>query len=86
MSKPQELARLAWRSRRGLLELDLLLTRFVRDELATLKASEQRRYEELLECSDSELMAILQGRAEPPAGMAELILRIQRTDTIYHDE
>ncbi len=58
--------RILWRSRRGLLELDLLLLPFVRDHYARLSTADKGVYELLLEYEDVELLAWLQGRVRPP--------------------
>ncbi|MDH3644527.1 MAG: succinate dehydrogenase assembly factor 2 [Gammaproteobacteria bacterium] len=56
---------LYWRSRRGLLELELLLVPFVRDCYADLPEDAQRSYAALLELEDLDIYDWLQGRAEP---------------------
>jgi antitoxin CptB len=85
MNDEDELSRLVWRSRRGLLELDVWLGEFVRRESCMMTPVERKHYEILLECSDPEIMDMLQGRETPPPELAALILRIQHTDTIRHD-
>ncbi len=79
MSEDEDLARLAWRSRRGLLELDLWLGRFVQRQLFALTPAEREQYEALLELPDPDLLELLDGRAEPPPGLTALIRRIQQT-------
>lgn len=69
--------RLLWRSRRGLLELDLFLEPFIRDVLAGLPRCEQDAYARLLEVTDPELHAWLSARAEPPAELAGIVARIR---------
>lgn len=69
--------RLLWRSRRGLLELDLFLEPFIRDVLATLPRHEQDAYADLLECTDPELHEWLAARAEPPETLAPIVRRIR---------
>jgi antitoxin CptB len=71
-----DLARIRWRSRRGLLELDLWLGNFAQHELARLTPAERTEYEKLLEYSDLEIMAMLQGRINPPQELAEVIVRL----------
>ncbi|HYP67292.1 MAG TPA: succinate dehydrogenase assembly factor 2 [Thiobacillaceae bacterium] len=78
-SEDVDLARLAWRSRRGLLELDLWLGGFAQRQLSALTPAERRQYEALLELPDPELLELLQGRRESPLGLAALIRRIQQT-------
>ena len=47
--------RLLWASRRGMLELDLILTPFVENVYDTLSKDDQLRFEVLLECEDQTL-------------------------------
>ena len=59
------LGRLRWRCmRRGLLELDLVLDRFVRRYLADLDARGLRALDRLLDYDDPELWDIVSGRKE----------------------
>ena len=46
---------LKWRSRRGMLELDVLLEPFTSEALAELSAADQQTYIKLLECEDPDL-------------------------------
>jgi antitoxin CptB len=64
-SDPVKRARLRWRSRRGLLENDLLLTRFLDAHEATMSDEEVEAYTRLMELSDNDLMALLLGQKEP---------------------
>lgn len=57
--------RLRWRARRGLLENDILLTRFLDTYETTLSDEEVRVFEQLLDLSDNDLMALLLERTEP---------------------
>lgn len=59
-----DLARVRWRSRRGLLELDILLRRFVDRHYGELTDAERRTFERLLGLADAELLRLLQGDAE----------------------
>src|SRR5690606_39677434 len=65
MSDARQLDRLRWRCRRGMLELDLLLERFVDRELARLGADEQRALERLLDLPDDELLDYCYRRPRP---------------------
>jgi len=49
--------KLRWRSRRGLLELDLLLVNFVDDGYEELSTEEQGHYRRLLEEEDPDLLS-----------------------------
>ncbi|MCU0972456.1 MAG: succinate dehydrogenase assembly factor 2 [Burkholderiales bacterium] len=59
-----ELDRLRWHCRRGMLELDLMLHRFVDRRLESLTPDELERFKELLDLQDNELWQLLSGRAE----------------------
>ncbi len=54
-----------WHSRRGMLELDLLLMPFAREVFETLSDPEQQLYSELLEQEDQDLFSWLMQREEP---------------------
>lgn len=64
-SSPVDLARLRWRCRRGLLELDLILQSVLDNRFAGLTAPERETFLEMLELSDNQLLDYLQGRAKP---------------------
>lgn len=49
------MARLRWRCRRGLLELDLVLGTFLETSYSVLSKEEKQAFEVLLYCSDLEL-------------------------------
>ena len=65
MSDTTEYNRVRWASRRGMLELDLVLEPFVQDCYPQLPAEEQRLYRRLLECEDQELFGWFLGRIRP---------------------
>ena len=65
------LNRLRWRARRGLLENDLLLTRFLDRHGATLDAQQARAFARLLELPDNDLFDLLLGRTEPAGELCE---------------
>ncbi|MDP2029167.1 MAG: succinate dehydrogenase assembly factor 2 [Thiobacillus sp.] len=71
--------RIAWRCRRGLLELDIWLGGFWEVHHATLRPDETAALERLLTLSDMEIADRLQGRT--PAGDAELAAIVQRLQT-----
>lgn len=56
---------LIWRSRRGMLELELFLLPFVRSRLDDLSAADREAYARLLEHDDWDIFEWLQGRWEP---------------------
>jgi len=51
-----------WRSRRGLLELDLFFTRFIQNDMERLSESELENLLDLLTCDDHELWAMVNGK------------------------
>jgi antitoxin CptB len=67
----ERLRRLRWRARRGLLENDLLLTRFIDRHGAALSADagRMRTLMDLLELPDGELLDLLLGRSEPEGAL-----------------
>ena len=62
---PRWLARLRWRCRRGMLENDLILERFLDARAAALSAADVAALDLLLDYSDNDLWDILSGRMEP---------------------
>lgn len=61
-----ELGRLHWSCRRGLLELDLILTRFLEHHLDEMDAQQRDILAELLGHPDNDLLDWVMGRQEPP--------------------
>ena len=55
--------RLRWKCRRGLLELDLVLTQFL-EQAAVMSASELAAFDELLDYPDTELWDVVSGRSD----------------------
>jgi succinate dehydrogenase flavin-adding protein (antitoxin of CptAB toxin-antitoxin module) len=71
--------RLRWRSRRGLLELDLLFQAFLARELGGLNSRECAVLQQVLELPDNELLDYCFGRSEPDdPEMKALVRRIAR--------
>jgi antitoxin CptB len=62
---PANRARLRWRARRGLLENDLILTRFLDRHEIELSDADVDALSRLLDLSDNDLMDLLLGRREP---------------------
>jgi antitoxin CptB len=62
---PTRRTRLRWRSRRGLLENDLILTRFLDLHEVTLSDDEVDALTRLLELPDNDLMSLLLGQNDP---------------------
>jgi len=64
-SDPTKRARLRWRARRGLLENDLIITRFLEAHESTLTDDEVDAFSRLMDVSDNDLMNLLLARKEP---------------------
>lgn len=79
----EELRRMRWAARRGMLELDLVLEPFVAERFAGLDADDKVRFHRLMECEDQELYAWFLQREEPEdeelAGIVRTILEFART-------
>jgi antitoxin CptB len=74
MATRVELNRLRWRCRRGLLENDLILARFLDARGEGISAAEIVALDRLLQLSDNELWDLLSGRQEPAeAAVAPLL-------------
>lgn len=62
---PVKRARLRWRGRRGLLENDLILTRFLDQHEQALTDEEVEAFSILMELPDNDLLNLLLARNEP---------------------
>jgi antitoxin CptB len=70
--------RLRWGSRRGMLELDLILMPFVERIYPTLNPDDQALYARLLECEDQDLFAWLLHRQPAPEDWQREIIHLIR--------
>ena len=77
MLDDRHLDRALWRSRRGMLELDLLLVDFARNRYPRLGMEDQAAYQRLLELDDWQVWDWLQGQAPPAAEFARIVYLIQ---------
>jgi antitoxin CptB len=66
MLEQDRLNRIRWRSRRGMLENDLVLTRFLDVRGPSLTEDEVAMLDRLLDFPDNELWDLIAGRREPP--------------------
>ena len=77
-----EIDRIRWRCRRGLLELDLVLEAFLREELNSLTAAELGEFSRLLDAADNDLWDWVSGRDEPTdpvlAGLVRRLRSVRR--------
>jgi len=70
--------RLKWKSRRGLLELDLVLERFWKGEGQKMGEGEANALERLLAMPDNDLLDLVMGRAETPdAHLREMVEKLR---------
>lgn len=76
MSAEVEKKRLYWHSRRGMLELDVLLVPFLEDVYSTLEADDQDRYRRLLESEDQDMFMWFMQRSEPDDPDLKRIVRM----------
>lgn len=76
-----EYNRLRWGSRRGMLELDLILMPFVEDVYPTLAAEDQALYAELLSCEDQDMFAWFMHKQDPQDPKLCRIVNIIREHT-----
>ncbi len=68
--------RLIWACRRGMLELDILLSRFVEEHYDLLSEDEKLRFDVLLECEDQDLYNWLVKKRTPQSASIEVITKI----------
>ena len=65
-----------WASRRGMLELDLILQPFVENSYDSLEEDDQLRFEALLEREDQQLFMWLMKREQPTDPDTQRIVQI----------
>jgi len=78
MVSERERDRIRWHCRRGLLELDLVLERFVIRHLDELNAGQTEVFKELLAYEDNDLLDMVMGRAEPVNERLSAVLEMLR--------
>ena len=76
---PVLMQRMRWRSRRGLLELDIVLGRFIDAHYTYLDESEQLAFEALLDMPDTILWDMIAGRQEAQQSEHQAVLEKIRT-------
>ena len=78
-----EKGRIRWQCRRALLELDLVFAPFLKHEFDQLNESQLNTLDELLQCEDHDLWAMINGHLPcPKEGWQEIIQRLQRQKTV----
>jgi len=76
-----DINRLFWGSRRGMLELDLVLMPFLENVYQTLEQADKERYWLLLEEQDQDLFAWFMRRTDPANPELQRIVDIIRANT-----
>jgi antitoxin CptB len=71
-----EAGRLRWHCRRGMKELDILLSRYLDEQFDAASPQEQEAFRRLLEIQDPVIYAYCLGSARPPEHFVALIGRI----------
>jgi len=72
----KELERARWRCRRGLLELDIVLQRFMDKHYTQLSETELQQLATLLDLSDNDLWDMITTRKEPEDARLRPVLRL----------
>jgi antitoxin CptB len=75
----RELNRLRWRCRRGMLENDLILARFLDARGEAISEPELAGLDRLLDLSDNQLWDLLSGRQEPDDAAIKPLLEALRS-------
>ena len=79
----EEINRMRWAARRGMLELDLVLEPFVSHRYAELDAGHRDAFQRLMVCEDQELFAWFLQREQPAdpelADIVRCVLEFART-------
>jgi antitoxin CptB len=70
----KEIERVRWRCRRGLLELDIVLGRFVERHYAELDVAQKAAFDALLDMPDTLLWDMVAGRREAEQGDQQALL------------
>jgi antitoxin CptB len=71
-----DLARVRWRCRRGLLELDLVLTKFLDDRFDALTGPQKAVFINLISQSDNDLWDLIAGRSRAIDPAVEEIIKL----------
>ncbi|GAA4349994.1 succinate dehydrogenase assembly factor 2 [Kangiella taiwanensis] len=74
----QELKKLQWASRRGMLELDVVLLPYLEQHGHEFSSEDVRRYEQFLEETDPDLYAWIMGFETPKDQFSELVGQIKQ--------
>ncbi len=76
----KEMERVRWRCRRGMLELDIVLGRFIEAHFAGLDAAQREAFDTLLNVPDAALWDMITGRDDAAhAGALSDVLQLIRS-------
>ena len=81
-----EYNRLLWASRRGMLELDLVLQPFLEKHYQSLTQADKERFWRLLEAEDQDLFVWFMRRGDPDDEDLQKIVQIIRDNTGIHPD
>jgi antitoxin CptB len=82
MISNEEINRMRWAARRGMLELDLVLEPFVAARYASLDERDRERFQQLMSCEDQDLFSWFLGREQP--GDEELVAIVSKILEFAH--
>lgn len=80
-SRDTEASRLRWQCRRGMRELDVLLSGYLKDTYPRAADAQKRAFCQLLTLSDPELAGYMLGRDDPADPELAALVRYIRGDT-----
>ena len=76
---PERWNRIVWRCRRGMLENDIVLTRFLESKGRAMTEEELTMLDRLLDLADNELWDLIAGRCDPQdPSVAPLLAQLRR--------
>ena len=73
-----ELERVRWRCRRGLMELEIILDRFLSEHYATLSEVEHAAFNELLTYQDADLWSLVSAETDEPGEIKSRLIALLR--------
>ena len=78
MDDRTEFNRLSWHSRRGMLEIDVMLMPFTQNQYLSLSADDQKAYRRLLDNEDQDIWEWLRGfRLPDDQDLARIVLLVR---------
>lgn len=79
MDDRTEFNRLSWHSRRGMLEIDVMLMPFTQHQYLSLSADDQKAYRRLLDCEDQDIWEWLRGfRLPDDQDLARIVMHVRK--------